>query len=323
MANKKNIQKTKPKQAKVRKVLQIVEPTKKNEVRYELQTALAPLFQPVNDVGIGERAKRLVRRELKNGWIEFACFEELSIFDESVSLAILRIASNQERGRYLTGSPKTDLGQEMRKLIDPKNNITDKSVGMVREMSLYEIAQHMGFKRPSKPIYEYIRASLTRLARVFISQRNDIDGTETHGEIGFIQHKILDSGRISAVISPRLTMASFGEKGWAYALLSLDERNCLKGDIAKSAHRFLVTWLWRDGGRPIGLDTLACHVWCHWSSLSNNAKATMRERLKKALTQFNSLPNWKLTVSGRGTQATVYVIRGEGKLQEMDERSSD
>jgi len=306
----------KARQAKVKAALAVIEPKQKNEVRYELQTALAPLFQPVNDVGPGERPKRTVRRELKNGWIEYSCFEELSIFDESVALAILKISS--ERIGYLTDAPETELGKVMRKLIDPKDNIKGKVAGMIGEMSLYEIAQNIGFKRPSQQNYICIRASLSRLAKVFVSRRSHLDGVETHGEIGFIQHKILDNGRLTVVITPRLAMASFGVDGWKYALLNLDERNALRGDIAKSAHKFLVSWLWRDGSRPIKLDTLAGHIWWQWDSYSTSGKATFRERLKAALAQLSALPSWKITISGQGSKALVYVTRGEGKSREAE-----
>lgn len=172
MASTNTTQICKARQAKVKAALAVIEPKQKNEVRYELQTALAPLFQPVNDVGPGERPKRTVRRELKNGWIEYSCFEELSIFDESVALAILKISS--ERIGYLTDAPETELGKVMRKLIDPKDNIKGKVAGMIGEMSLYEIAQNIGFKRPSQQNYICIRASLSRLAKVFVSRRSHL-----------------------------------------------------------------------------------------------------------------------------------------------------
>lgn len=317
MATKQNIQTRKPKQAKAPKVLQIVEPTKKNEVRYDLQTALAPLFQPVNDVAVGERPKRTVRRELKNGWIEFKCFEGLSIFDESVALAIMRIAAEKERAGYLSDSPKTDLGKEMRKILDPDNGMPGKSGGLVRETSINEICGLIGIKNPGKREYLYVRASLKRLSTIFISQRDEENGVETHGETGFIRHKIHDNGRLSVAFTYRLAMAAFGESGWMYALVSLDERNCLKGDIAKSAHKFLVSWLWREGSRPIRLDVLAGHVWWRWDSHSSNAKSTMRERLKLALAQINILSGWNLIINGRGSKAMVNVARGPNKTSEI------
>lgn len=293
-----------------------------NEVRYDLQTALSPLFQPVNDALNADRPKRLVHRETKNGWIEFKCFEELSVFDESVALVILRIASEKDRGSYLSDSPITELGKEMRRLMDPKNCAIGKAMGLVKETSLYEIAQLLGYKKPARNEYQCIRKSLERMSSITISQRNNDIGCETHGEIGFIQHKILDDGRLSIAITYRLAMAVFGESGWMYALLNLDERNHLRGDIAKTAHKFLVSWLWRSGNRPIKLDTLASHVWAQWDVYSMNAKSTMRERLKEGLRKINNLSSWKIAIVGRGSKAMVTVTRNDMTLTPDMERES-
>lgn len=291
-----------------------LEIAQKKEVRFEIQIALSPLFLPVKDTRDKERPKRTVRRETANGWIEFSCYEQLCTFDESVALAILRIASDRSRGYALGPCPKTDFGKEMRELIDPENFLPEMEFGLIRETSIHEIAVAMGNSSPGKDNYKAIRASLRRLSRVMVSQRDDITGTETHGDIGFIKHRILDNDRLAIVITRRLALAVFGTSGWVYAIVDLNERNSLGTDIAKSAHRYLAAWMWNEkkknvSHRTIKLDTLAKHIWPTWENYSQSGQRTLRNRLKEAILSLNSLPSWTTTVEGRGTKAISTVSR--------------
>lgn len=292
------------------------------EVRLDLQTALAALFFPVKDGE--ERENYLFRKDHKHGYIEFACFEQLSTFDESVALAILRIAGDTARGLFLTDKPSTDDGRQLRLLLDPDEALIHQEVGMVRDTSLYEIAQLMGYKRPSSATNAQIRESLKRLSRVTISERDDREGWETHGETGFIRYKVLDNGRLSVVFARRLAMAAFGEEGWLYALVSLDERKQLgNSDVAKSVHRFLAAWCWQDKrekAQKIGLDTLCGNVWTGWDEYSDSGKTSMRATMKKALGKINSLEAWSIVVEGRGKKAMVKVVRDGSKYKTLSKQ---
>lgn len=310
MATQKNTKSIPAEQAKEIIALPIVESLKKNEARYELQTALTPLFQPVND-GAKQRQPRTVRREFKTGWIEYHCPEELSIFDESVVLALLRIATNAGPC-FLLDSSNSTVGTQLKKIFDPDKSLSGHVAGVIQDTSYHEIAKQLGLKRPSHKDYKNIRASVARLANTTITQRDEFMGCETHGESGFFRHQTQENGRLTVVFIRRLAAAAFGGEGWRFAVLNLDERNSLKGDIAKSAHKFLVSWMWWDGCRSIRLDTLAGHVWAQWSSYSTSGKTVLRVRLKAALAQINGLAGWGLTTSGRGTAATVSVGRRDG-----------
>lgn len=287
----------------------------KKEVKLELQVALTDqLYLTVQDSKLRPSAQ--ITRHHKNGWIKFKCLERLSIFDESVSLAVLYIASDEKRSRYLSDKPKSSLGQEMRKLHDPDNALAGQDVGLIVETNLHELASIMGYKRPSKKDMKRISESLERISSITISERNEAEKWTSHGA-GFIRHRVKDDGKLSIVIMRRLAMAAFGEKGWVYALLDIDERNALKGDIAKSVHKWLVAWIFESskrkssGPRNIGLDKLAVHVWPEWESYTASGKATMRQRLKETLANINALPQWSVTVIGKGSSAMVTVERLE------------
>lgn len=288
----------------------------KKVVKLELQVALTDqLYLTVQDSKL--RPNALIVRHHKNGWIKFACFERLSIFDESVSLAVLYLASDEKKSSYLSDKPKSSLGQEMRRLHDPENVLTGQDVGYIIDTNLNEIAMLLGYKRPNKRDRARIRESLERLGRVSISERNNLEGWEKHGSPGFIRYHIKDDGNIAVVVMRRMAMAAFGEKGWVYALLDLDERNSLKGDISKSVHKWLVAWIFESSKRKsssprsIGLDKLAVHVWPQWESQSATFKTTMRQRLKESLSNINELPQWSVTITGRGSSAMVTVERIE------------
>jgi len=284
------------------------------KVRLELSVALSPLYSPVEDSN-KLRPNAEVFRKTKDGWIRFKCFEQLGIFEESVSLAILYIARDKEKTAYLSHKPLTELGKEMRKIIDPRDELLKQEVGMITCTSIHEIAGALGWKRPGKTVYERIYKALDRLGSVIVHERNEKEKWEINGQPGFIRYKIRDDGRLAIVITRRLAMVAFGEEGWLYALLSLDERNQLKGDIAKATHKFFVAWIFESSKskasrpRPIGLDTLATHIWRDWSSYSSSGKATLRQRLKQAIADISNLPKWKAEVTGRGAKAMVTVQR--------------
>lgn len=284
------------------------------KVRLELSIALSPLYSPVEDSN-KRRPNAEVIRKTKDGWVRFKCFEQLGIFDESVSLAILYIARDKERTAYLSHKPLTELGKEMRKMLDPNDELLKQEVGMITCTSVNEIANVLGWKRPSKDNYQRIYKALDRLGSVTVHERNEKEKWEINGQPGFIRYKIRDDGRLAIVITRRLAMAAFGEEGWLYALLSLEERNHLKGDIAKAAHKFFVAWIFESSKgkaskpRPIGLDTLATHIWREWSNYSSSGKATLRQRLKQSIADISKLPKWQAEVTGRGAKAMITVQR--------------
>lgn len=297
---------------------------KKSDARLDIQIAFAPLFYTVKDQK--HRPGALIRREHSNGWIEFACFERLSIFDESVVLALMQIANDRERTKFLTSNPKSELGKELRKIMDPENDLKDQRVGMLVDTDLNEIARIMGYKKPSKKDRDNVMDSIVRLGRITVRERNNAEKVEYGGLPGFIRYKIKDDGRLAFVIMRRLAMAAFGEKGWRFALVNMDERNDLKGDISKTLHKWLVAWIFdskniKKGPRFIGVDKLAAHVWHEWDQYTPSGKRTMRQKLREALKQVDSLPFWSIEVEGEGSMATVRVERLESKTAQLEDSS--
>lgn len=297
---------------------------KKSEAKLDMEIAFSPLFYTVKDEK--RRPNALIRREHANGWIEFRCFERLSIFDESVVLALMFIANDKERTRYLTPSPKSDLGKDLRKIMDPENELKGQTIGMLIDTDLNEIARVMGYKKPSKSNRDFIKDSMKRLGAVTVSERINSENVEYGGMPGFIRYKIKDDGRLAFAVMRRLAMAAFGEKGWKFALVNLDERNDLKGDISKTLHKWLVTWIFDSKKRKkeprfISLDKLAGHVWHDWESYTPGGKRCSRKKLREALLHVNSLPFWSATVEGEGSMAIVRIERLEPKTTTLEEAS--
>jgi hypothetical protein len=301
--------------------------TKPKHSRLDVEIALAPFFYVVKDQK--NRPNAIIRRVHSNGWFEFACFERLSIFDESVVLALMHIAKDPRRAGTLSQSPRSDLAKDLRKLMDPEDEMKNITIGMLIDTDLNEIARVMGYKKPSESNRKNIRDSLTRLSRVTVSERIDSENIEYHGLPGFIRYKVKDDGRLAFGITRRLAMAAFGEKGWNFALVSMDERNDLKGDISKTLHKWLVAWIFdskkrKKGPRFIGLDKLATHVWHDWETYTPGGQRCCRKKLKEALQQVDGLPFWGATVQGEGSMAMVRIERLEpttAKLEEASETS--
>ncbi len=304
----------------------------KSHAKLELQIAFSPFFWTINH---GQnRPAAIIRREHANGWIEFRCVERLGIFDESVALSIIYLANDRDRSFYLQATPETPLGQELRKIMDPDNVLKDKAVGMVKNTDLNEIAHVMGYKRPNERIRKQIKESIVRLGSVIIRERDNTTGTEYGGAPGFIRYIVQDDGKLAFVIAHRLAMAAFGEKGWKFALVNLDERNKLGGDIAKTVHKWLTAWYFdskskKKGPRYIGLDTLAQHVWHEWDDKEKNGKdrytpsgkRTLRQKLREAIDRINELPCWSTIVEGIGSKATVRVERLEAGTVKIKDAS--
>jgi hypothetical protein len=296
----------------------------KNYAKLEIEIALAPLFYTVKDQKT--RPNAIIRREHANGWVEIRCFERLSIFDESVVLALMQIANDRKRTKFLTSSPKSELGKELRNIMDPGNDLKDQKVGMLVDTDLNEIAKIMGYKKPSKKDRDNVMDSIVRIGSVTIRERNNAENVEYGGLPGFIRYKLKDDGRLAFVIMRRLAMAAFGEEGWRFALVSMDERNELKGDISKTLHKWLVAWIFtsekiKKGPRYIGLDKLATHVWHDWDSYTPGGQRCCRKKLKEALHQINSLPFWSATVEGEGAMALVCIERLGPKTARLEEAS--
>lgn len=295
--------------------------------RLDVEIALAPFFYVVKDQK--NRPNAIIRRVHSNGWFEFRCFERLSIFDESVLLALMHIANDPKRAGTLSSNPSSDLAKDLRKLMDPEDEMKNVTIGMLIDTDLNEIARVMGYKKPSESNRKNIRDSLKRLASVTVSERIENEKIEWHGMPGFVRYKVKDDGRLAFGITRRLAIAAFGTKGWNFALVSMDERNDLKGDISKTLHKWLVAWIFdskkrKKGPRFIGLDKLATHVWHDWETYTPGGQRCCRKKLKEALQQVNSLPFWSATVEGEGSMAMVRIERLEpttAKLEEASETS--
>ena len=297
---------------------------KQKHSRLDIEIAFAPMFYVVKDQKL--RPNAIITRVHANGWFEFRCFERLSIFDESVVLALMHIANDPKRAGTLSATPKSDLAKDLRKLMDPENEMKDVTIGMLIDTDLNEIAKVMGTAKPNERERKLIRASLKRLASVTVSERIESENVEYHGLPGFIRYKIKDDGRLAFGITRRLAMAAFGEKGWNFALVNMDERNGLKGDISKTLHKWLVAWIFdskkrKKGPRFIGLDKLATHVWHDWESYTPGGQRCCRKKLKEALHQVNSLPFWSATVEGEGSMAIVRIERLEPTTTRLKEAS--
>jgi len=284
-------------------------------VRYERQIALAAgadgFFKPMKRVVNDERPKSLCRREYNDGLeIELRSFWQLDIYDETVALAIIYLAQEQERGCSLSSEPQSETGKVLRKIYDPDGK-NELPAGIIKHVSINELAAVMGIERPGKRHYDAIKASLKRLGAVTMTEKRE--QCDLHHPVAFIGSRINDDGKLDIVINNRLAMAAFGDSGFTYTTLDLEERKKLRSDIAKAVHRFLVGWMWNEGGRTISLEKLARHVWGDdWDGYTDGGKRCHLKKLKEGVLDLNTLTGWMTNIEGRGSSAKANIGRKGG-----------
>ncbi len=284
-------------------------------VRYERQIALAAgadgFFKPTKKVANGDRPKSLCRHEYKDGLvIELRSFWQLDIYDETVALAILYLAQDHERGRPLMQEPQSETGKALRKIYDPEGK-NELPAGIIKHVSIHELAAVMCIHRPGQGHYEAIRGSLKRLGAVTMTEKRE--QCDLHHPVVFIGSRINDDGTLDIVINNRLAMAAFGEAGFSYASIDLEERRQLRSDIAKAVHRFLVGWMWDKGERTISLDKLARHVWGDdWDGYTDGGKRCNLKKLKEGVLELNVLTGWETSIEGIGSSAKAIISRKGG-----------
>lgn len=280
-------------------------------VKYEIQTAMTAgadgLFKLMKRTSSNERPKATCIRANEDGLrIELRCFWQLDIYDETVALSILYLAQDTKRGGFLSRETQTETGKALRKIYDPDGK-NEWPAGLIKGVSIYELAGVMGITKPSKKDYDSIRASLKRLGAVTMTEVRE--HCAIHHPVTFIGSRFNDDDTLDIVINNRLATAAFGEAGFHYALLDLNERQHLRSDIAKATHRFFVSWMWSQGRRTIGLDKLARHVWADWDNYTDSGKRCQLRKLKTAVLALNSLPDWEVSTEGRGNSTKVIITR--------------
>lgn len=229
-------------------------------------------------------------------WLNYC---KLNIVDQSVFIAIHRIAADNGRLEHVGNNHESPTMQQVRTALKLEKDAANSDC-LVLDTSLYEIAKTMGINDCNDNL-KMIKNSLFKLACVnFVIYKGDDIGD------AFFQTNLFSrlsgiNGKIHLGINPMLCKALIGGQS---TFINMDEQRRLDSHITKRLHVWLSSWLQANESRKIALDKLIPHVW--GEEYEDTALRKRRHALRKALTELNTLDSWKSSES----DGMVLISRG-------------
>lgn len=231
-------------------------------------------------------------------WLNYC---KLNIIDQSVFLAIHKLASDKGRVEQVDEEHESPIMKEVRAALQLEKDAA-KSACLVLDTTLYEIAKIMGYTDSGANLAT-IKKSLIKLSCVcFLIYKGD-KIEDTFFKTNLFSRLAGKDGKIHVGINPMLGKALTGGQ---FCKVSMAEQRILQSDITKRLHLWLSSWMRSGEKRKIELDKLVPHVWCDIAEA-----ATLRKRrhmLRKAIAELNALDGWKIIES-----------KGELQLNRNDE----
>lgn len=241
--------------------------------------------------------------------------ELLSIGDQSVFLAIHRLAAQPGRAEQVGPNHDNPLFVTIRLMLDMSYEA--ESFGcLVLTASPTEIAMTMGIAGNGQAL-KRIQESLGRLSKVILR----IHRSETPDTIYW------QSNLLSSAISNRKILVGFNPVlseallGYPATFVDMREQRALKSDITKRLHVWLSCWLGINHShqeRKVDMNHLIRHVWGDVST--GETLYSRRTTLKKVLSEMNSLTGWECLLSASGS---VVIKRTPVKANQPTTEATD
>lgn len=209
----------------------------------------------------------------------------LNITDQSVFLAVHRLASENGRVKQIGPKEESELMKSVRDALEMEHQASDLDV-LVLETTQYEISQVMGVT-DSGANFKQIKESLFRLAGVSFVIYKGEDETSAFWKANLIGKMAGIDGKIIISINPMLSKALAGGQS---TFVDMREQRQLKSEVSKRLHVWLSSWIKHGESNKIKLDLLAPHV---WGDECEKAKLRLRRLyLREAIEEINSLLEW-------------------------------
>lgn len=210
----------------------------------------------------------------------------LNITDQSVFLAVHRLASEKGRVRRVGPTEESETEKSVRDALKLKYDASNLDV-LVLETTVNEISKVMGITDAGKN-YKQIKESLIRLSGVsFVIYKGD-DVTTLFWQANLFSHIAGIEKRLVVAINPMLGQALAGGQS---TFVNMREQRELKSEVSKRLHVWLSSWIRHGQENKIQLDLLVPHIWgdeCERDKLRKR-----REYLRNALNEINSLVGWE------------------------------
>lgn len=220
--------------------------------------------------------------------------ELLSIGDQSVFLAIHRLAAQPGRAEQVGPNNDNPIFVTIRSMLDMSHEAENLGC-LVLTASPTEISTTMGIAGNGQAL-KRIKESLGRLSKVILH----IYRSETPDTI-YWQSNLLSSAisnrKILVGFNPVLSQALLGKPA---TFIDMREQRALKSDITKRLHVWLSCWLGINHShqqRKVDMNHLVRHIWGDVST--GETLYSRRTALKKVLCEINTLSGWEcLLASG-------------------------
>ncbi|AEY01631.1 replication C family protein [Oceanimonas sp. GK1] len=217
--------------------------------------------------------------------------DDLRILQGLVAMAA--ISGEGGRGIMLKKETESEVGKQLRDLLDLKWNAIEKDALVVKG-SLRQLAREVGYAKDGGTQRRSIRASIERLWAVSVI-------VERHGQRqGF---RILSDyasndqeDKLFVSLNPRLAEAVM--RGRSYTRLDMTEVRALRSDPARLIHQRLSGWI--DAGKSgrVALDTLCSYVWPD-ETINPNTMKTRRQTVRKVFTELVAV-GWMVNEYAKG-----------------------
>lgn len=244
------------------------------------------LFRPLSKKPSKESLN--VKHKYKGFTINWINYCRLSIKDQSVFLAVLRIASEKARINCVDDAEESKTMAEVREALKLEKDAA-KGYCVVINTSLCEIAKAIGLTDGGANL-KMIKRSLIKLSCVSLIIYKGDDIADAFYKTNLISELAGVDGDLHIGINPMLGKALAGGQ---FTHVSMAEQRALTSDVSKRMHVWLASWM-RDGhSRKIELDKLVPHVWGEDSTYAQLRKR--RLTMRSAIAELNNLGTLKIS----------------------------
>ena len=255
------------------------------------------LFRPLKRQSF-EGQSLSVRYKYKDYTFWWRNYCPLNITDQSVFLAVHRLAAEKARVKVVGASDESITMKDVRNALKLKYDASDLDV-LVLNTTVNEISKVMGVTDGGNN-YKQIKESLIRLSGVsFVIYKGD-DVTTLFWQANLFSHIAGIDRRLVIAVNPMLSKALAGGQS---TFVDMNEQRELKSEVSKRLHVWLSSWIRHGAENKIQLDLLMPHI---WGSESETAKLRKRrEYLRNALGEINLLNGWVCTEDKESSFVTI------------------
>lgn len=260
-----------------------------DHARHDPALCLAPgLFRSLKK-GDYKRMKLDIEYEYGQGEkLEFKAAEPLG----SPELRVLQglVAMAGPSGLLLTAEPKTESGQQLRLLLDPKFDAIAENA-MVVKGSYRALAREMGYENIEDA--RGIREAIERLWGVsVIAEKNK----KRRGFRLLSQYEMDEAqGRLYVALNPRIAAAVLGLA--QHCRIDMNEVRAIKSDPTRLIHQRLCGWINPGKNGRIGIEALTDYAWPEPATEATTRKR--RQRMRESLLELGGL-GWTIDEYARG-----------------------